>query len=196
MNEGEYTIGYVTRLMFDCDSTMFEYAIMPGDWRNNFYIYRQDGNLLFQKDSTVATWAVGSFSGSYDVRPIVNTPFGTKLFLAKADSMGFFKTVDVYSLCDSLPLNVNFINPLREYLKIYPNPSNSQIHFQFHEINKLKNIELVIYDMIGNIKEREKITINSEEYVLENSNFQCGTYFCRLNSNNRILQTSKFIISK
>src|SRR5947207_8455481 len=31
IDEVHYTVGYVTKSLFDCDSTMFEYAIMPGD---------------------------------------------------------------------------------------------------------------------------------------------------------------------
>ncbi len=197
-NGGEYTIGYVTKSLFDCDTNMFEYAILPGGGgRNNFYVFRQDGSLLFERDSCLAPYGFGEFSGSYDVRPIVNTPAGAKLFLAKADSAGSFQTVDVYSLCGTLPQdiiegNINF----ESFVKIFPNPGTGQLHFQFQLPDNIRKYELVIYSSSGNIISVEKIIGTSKEYYLDDSQLSSGTYNYTLNSTNKIIQSGKFIISK
>src|SRR5690348_16908521 len=41
-----YAVGYVTKSLFDCDSTTLEYALVG----LNFLIYRTDGTLLFERD--------------------------------------------------------------------------------------------------------------------------------------------------
>ena len=89
INRNKYKIGYVSKALFDCDSTTIEYAIMSGIYVHSFYVYREDGSLLFQKNRMVPAYCIGCFIGSHDVRPIVITPNGAKLFLLKADSIGF-----------------------------------------------------------------------------------------------------------
>lgn len=197
IDHNEYNIGYVTKSLFDCDTTMIEYAIMAGQYRRNFYIYRQDGTLLFQRDSTLAPWCFGCFNGSSDVRPIVNTPSGTKLFIAKADTMGFVNTVDVYSLCGSLPQDIFDFKPAsNQVINVFPNPSKNQIQFQFQFHDNFRNYELVIYNSTSNVLKTVKLINSTNEYILDNSLFSSGLYYYSLNSENMVIESGKFIIAK
>ncbi len=196
IDQSEYVIGYVTKSLFDCDTSMIEYAIMPVNWRKTLYIYRQDGTVLFSRDSTVATWCVGCFSGSYDIRPIVNTPSGTKMFLAKNDNNGYQMTVDVYSLCGTLPMEADPIFENSEIMTVYPNPSiTSQIFFKLSNTDNIANAELEIFDSNGRSIKILNKEYNSDKFTFEAINYSSGVYYYRLISNKIILQSGKFIIN-
>ncbi len=197
IDEGEYTIGYVTRSLFDCDSTMFEYAILPGNWRNNFYIYRQNNSLLFQSDSTVAPYCFGCFSGSNDVRPIYNTPEGAKLFLYPADSLGNFRYTEIYSLCGTLPTNAEVIDASSSlHIKVFPNPTAMEINFEISPPNNFEKFELVIFDITGNEQKRESIRTGNNKITLDISTLSNGTYIYSLVSKGKTQESGKFIITK
>ncbi|MBL0138143.1 MAG: hypothetical protein IPP86_06370 [Bacteroidetes bacterium] len=195
INEGEYTIGYVTRSLFDCDSSQFEYAIMPGNPRKNFYVFRQDGTLLFERDSSIAPYTLGAYSGSYDLRPIVNTPSGTKLFLAKVDSNGSIPTVDVYSLCGTLPEMIKDVKSNETFVEVFPIPASSLVHFKFNLPSNYETYELIICGAFNNVISSviihtiEGVDINTAEYA-------SGLYYYSLRKNNKILNSGKFIISR
>ncbi|MBP9790406.1 MAG: T9SS type A sorting domain-containing protein [Bacteroidia bacterium] len=195
LNRNEYSIGYVTKSLFDCDSTMFEYAIMSGIYHNNFYVFREDGSLLFQRDSVVPAYCIGCFIGSHDVRPIVNTSNGAKLFLLKADSIGFPQTVDVYSLCGSLPMSTNdLLEDNQVHVKIFPNPGRNEVNFQFELLESLAKYEITIYSPTTEVIFSKIISASDLELNLNTISFSSGSYFFTLKSKNKILQTGKFII--
>ena len=196
-NQGEYTIGYVTRTLFDCDTTELEYAIMASRPQNNFYVYSQSGALIFQRDSTIATYGFGEFSGSYTVRPIVNTPEGAKLFLAKLDPAGQFPTLDVFSLCGQLPLNSEEQEGLQTNdVLVYPNPSLDQTHFRFDFQNQFSTVNLRIYDASGKIVFDKNIEGKIADYTISAEGFRQGIYFYEIKSENILIKTGKFIIYK
>jgi hypothetical protein len=193
----DYTIGYVTKSLFDCDTNMFEYAILPVNWRKNFYIYRQDGTLLFQRDSTIAIYCLGCYNGVYDIRPIYNTPEGAKLFLAKEDSNGFVKTEDVYSLCGTLPTNeFDFTNLNQSFVKIFPNPTSGTLSFEINPPDNMNEYELVIVDNNAREIKREKVGFGNRNYTMDVRDFSGGTYFYSLCTKNKSYQSGKFILNK
>jgi Secretion system C-terminal sorting domain len=191
-----YNIGYVTRSLFDCDTNMFEYAVLPYG-AGTFYVYRQDGTLLFQKDSVIAPYCWGCYNASYDVRPIVNTPSGTKLFLGKEDTTGQITTVDVFSLCGSMP---DAITESEQYkvpvMKIYPNPTNNEINFEFDLPSNYMQYELTVFNESLKTVQTIKIFGTTKKYKLNESALSSGVYFFRLESADKILQTGKFILTK
>ncbi len=194
-NSGEYTIGYVTKSLFDCDTTMFEYAIMPSsNWHNSFYIYRQDGTQLFKRDSTLGPYCFGCFTGSYDVRPVVNSPVGAKLFLMKADVIGYFQTTDVYSLCGTLPESLDDLNTASaQFVRLFPNPNSGLAEFVFDLPGNSKNYELTIFDSSSRIIESIRISGTTKKHRFENSSLSAGLYFFSFKDEKKILQTGKFI---
>jgi len=199
INEQEYVVGYVTKSLFDCDTTMIEYALMPVNWRKTLYINRQDGTVLFSQDSTVATYCIGCFSGSHDIRPIVNTPYGAKMFLAKNDSNGFQMNVDVFSLCGSLPMEADLVIDDSEVLTVYPNPAHeSQIYFKLSKFNNSNNSsksKLEVFNSMGSLLQSIEKNDNNDLFIFDGSLYNSGVYTYRLVSNNNILQSGKFIIN-
>lgn len=197
INSSENRIGYITRSLFDCDSSMFEYAVLPSNWRNAFAIYRQDGTLIFKRDSTIAPYCVGCYDLSYDVVPIYNTPAGAKLILAKADGGGLTNMVDVYSLCGMLPSNIGIIDPgVTSNIKIFPNPSENVINFEIAAPNNFENFALVVFDLNGLEIRREIVNSQIANYKMDVSRMVNGLYTFSLLSGNKILDSGKFIISR
>jgi hypothetical protein len=198
VGNGEYTIGYVTKSLFDCDTNMIEYAIIsPNNWRNNFYIYREDGTLLFQRDSTLAPWCLGCYSAAYDIRPIVNTVSGAKMFLAKANNLGFFLTVDVYTLCGELPENPNGIQEQQfSPVKVFPNPTKDEIKFQFDFPGNILPYSLILYSSDLKVVNRIKLNPDMNNYLLDVSHMSSGIYFFSLHSDTKEIQNGKFVVTK
>ncbi len=195
ISEAEHNIGYVTRTLFDCDSTQIEYAILPQNGARNFYIYREDGTLLFQKDSTIAPYCFGCLGGWEDIRPITNSSAGAKLFLMKDSPTGFM-TVDVYGLCGSVPVNLIESKNTGHFVKVYPNPSAGLTTFQFDLPGNTENYSLMIYNSAGQIVRSEKIAKGVLKFSLDNTNLSAGVYLYSLQSQTNEIKTGKFIIAK
>lgn len=124
-----YEVAYISKSLFDCDSTTLEYVLENGIYPANFYIYRTDGTLLFERDSVTGPYGLGILDGSLYQQPIVNTPDGTKLFLFGRDSNGHPDTMSVYSLCGTLPVSVSEMPIGNSYVQIFPNPANGIVNF-------------------------------------------------------------------
>lgn len=197
INSNHYQIGYVTRTLFDCDTSMFEYAIMPSSTFGTFYVYHQDGTLLFQKDSSLAPYYFGIYGAAYDVRPIMNTPNGAVLFLAIPDSSGLVIGENVFSLCDSLPEQINETTLFnKSFVNIFPNPTANTLTFEINPPDNINEYELVIIDNNAKELKREKINKGSNKYTIDVSAFSGGAYFYSLCTKNKAFQTGKFIITK
>lgn len=194
MNDGEYEIGYLTKSLFDCDTTMFEYAVLPKVWRNTFYIFRQDGTVLFQQDSTIAPYTIAQASGSYDARPIINTPSGTKLFLAKADVNSFYNTYDIYSLCGSLPQSIGG-NQEFNYIQAYPSPSNNSVRFNIDLPSNISEYSFRILNFFGELVQ-VSTRLNSPFVSFDGSQLPSGIYFFQLLNKSEVIETCKFILTK
>src|SRR5207248_10993663 len=50
-----YEVAYITKSLFDCDTTTLEYVLENGIYPANFYIYRTNGTLLFQREDRKST---------------------------------------------------------------------------------------------------------------------------------------------
>lgn len=198
INPGEYNIGYVTKSLFDCDTNMIEYMIMPQTtFGNNIYIYRQDGTLLFERDSALSPYCFGCYTGSYDVRPIRNTPAGAKLFIMTDSTNGFFSNVAVYSLCGTLPAGAMELDATSaSYVKVFPNPARSETYFQFNFPSNTEKYELIIYNSSVQRISTIKIPATTEKYRLDDTPLSSGLYFFTLQNENKVLQNGKFIITK
>jgi len=194
-----FTVIYITKTLFDCDSTNIEYVYeRPYGGRNEdpFRVYRTDGTLLFQVDSSVGAFGVGYYGGSVDIRPVLNTSNGVKLFLQKKNNQ-FGSGILIYSLCDELPVGMyDFSDNNKNLVKIFPNPAYKELNFEIMPPNNLNEFEMIIYD--SNTSERKKINVSKMQnrFSLDVSDFSSGAYFFSLISNNEVYQTGKFIITK
>lgn len=191
---GDYEIGYVSKDLFDCDSTLIEYAIMPSDLRKNFYIFREDGTLLFERDSTIAPYTLAQSSGSFDSRPIMNTPSGTKLFLAK-NVNGNLPFIDVYSLCGTLPLSINKTQG-ESFVQVFPSPSKSIVHFKLRLPDNFEEYQITIFNDKGQVVSKVERLWVSDEFDFNAERFGAGIYYFELRSKSgKNIKSGKFIIT-
>jgi len=185
---------YITRTLFDCDSSNIEYAYYSAN--NNgkpFRILRTDGTLLFQLDSANGPFAYGAPMGGSDmIRPIVNTSGGAKLFLQKYPLL---QPIYVYSLCGTLPEDIfDFALESQSFMKIFPNPSSGFMTFQISPPDNINEYELVILDNNAREMRREKVHGNNT-YTINVSDYSSGTYFYSLCTKSKSYQTGKFILN-
>jgi hypothetical protein len=188
---------YITKALFDCDTTNIEYAYTsPGDNNQPFRIVRTDGTILFQLDSANGPYCAGNCLGYSDfIRPIVNTSDGAKLFLQKYN-LGY-EQIFIYSLCGTLPNDVfDFTLISHSYVKVFPNPSSATLTFQINPPDNMNEYELVIVDNNAREMKREKINSRNLDYVMNVSDMSSGTYFYSLYAKNKSYQSGKFILTK
>jgi hypothetical protein len=189
-------ITYVSRTLFDCDSSNIEYAYEApyGSTRYPFRIFRTDGSLIFKVDSARGPYCFGCFGGATDVRPIKNTPEGTKLFLDKLNPSG--KGILIYSLCGSLPTGYKALNEPQNFIKVFPNPTTGSINFEFIAPSNSEHLKLSIIDLNGNLLKTESISGLQHHYSLDVKSYSSGTYIFSLSSENTVYQSGKFILNK
>ena len=196
INEIENNIGYVTRTLFDCDSSKFEYAVLPQNGNHVFCIYREDGTLLFQRDSTVAPYCLGCFGAAYDVRPIQSSPAGAKLFLSKNSPTGYM-TTDVYSICGQLPVSdFEISSGFNSYVKIFPLPATGIVNFEFDFPSNTGKYEMEIFNASGQPLNSFEIPGYQKRFSFSERYLSPGLYFFTIKTENRTIQNGKFIIAK
>jgi hypothetical protein len=191
---GSFQVLYITRTLFDCDSSNLEYAYYnPGSPYVKFYIMSVDGTHLFEKDSSRGPYGYGNMMGGSDfIRPIVNTPNGAKLFVQNFKGMNF-----IYSLCGSLPTDVfDFNFAEKNSVKIYPNPASNTLTFEINLPDNQNQYELVIMDVSSNQLVRKSLNAQSLNYSINVENLSSGTYMYSVCSKNKAVQNGKFIITK
>ncbi len=187
-----YQLAYITNSLFDCDSLSLEYVILSSSPTptSSFFIYRTDGALLFSKIGVGGPYCYGCNSGSVVIRPIENTPSGTKLFLRSSDSTW------VYSLCGPLPLIIDEHVMKENYVKVFPNPTVGIINFEINSPNNQEKFKLTIYN--SSFETIVETNVNGKNYLLDLSShsLSSGTYLFDLRTDNKVYQTGKFILTK
>ncbi len=192
----EMQVLYITRSLFDCDTSNIEYAYYSAIPKAKpFRIVRTDGTLLFQLDSACGPFGYGSTLGGSDmIRPIINTSAGAKLFLQKYPLL---QPIYVYSLCGTLPMDIfDFSLKSQSFVKIFPNPTSSSLTFEINAPDNMNEYELVIIDT--DVKEvlSKKVNALSHQFIIDVSNYAGGVYYYSLSTKNKAYQTGKFILTK
>ncbi|MEO8085941.1 MAG: T9SS type A sorting domain-containing protein [Bacteroidota bacterium] len=192
-----YFILYLSRTLFDCDSSNIEYMFTaqnePGQ---QLWIMRTDGTVLFHADSTRGPYCLGCPGGTSLLRPILVTENGTKMILMK-DNFAAGRAISIYSICGTPPDPVYEIpNEGLNYLDIYPNPASMQINFNFHPRDNLNNYELDILNNNSQLLKKIKLGNSDKIFDFNVRDFSNGIYYFSLSAKNNVLQTGSFIISK
>ena len=192
-----YEVIYVSKSLFDCDSTNIEYAYAAqyGNGNNRtFYIMRTDGTQLFRLDSAVAPYCFGCLNGSQDIRPIVNTSAGAKLYIYHPQNTD---NLEIYSLCGLVPEGMTelHIPKLNSYVRLFPSPANGVITFLIDTPDNFNTYELIIYNSSGTENNKRPINSDIKEYKIDFSSFSSGTYFYKLSLKGKSIQSGKFVIS-
>lgn len=194
-----YRLGYITLDLFDCDSTNLEYAMMldrpKPTVQPNFGVYRTDGTVLFSKDTVGTVFCVGCGSGSYEMHPIMNTAEGPKLFLFNDISLTN-EYIHIYRLCGTLPTQIYELTTNLFYVSVYPNPSNKNIVFELSNLNHFEKYTLTI--LSSDFREIVLAEVNEMDgkYILNSENLRSGVYLFTLKSEESIIQSGKFIVTK
>lgn len=187
---------YLTRTLFDCDSTNIEYAYYSTlNVNKTFRIMRTDGTVLLEVDSANGPYCIGSCLGLTDVFvPIRNTSDGAKLFLQKLNPN---EHIYIYSLCGELPVDIFDLAQYQpSFVNVFPNPGMGLLTFQINITDNMQEFDLVIVD--GNAKEikRMKIEPQTKKYILDTENLSSGFYYYSLCNKNKVFQSGKFILSR
>lgn len=185
---GDYEIAYFSKSLFDCDDTTLEYAMV--DWGyHEFKVFRIDGTLLFEKGNVVAPYCFGCNNGSADIKPIVNTPDGTKLILKEPDDPKFY----VYSLCGEIPLDVNEFPDSANDMAISPVPTSRGTDLNFRLPFGFTHGKIEVYD--NTMRLVDEFDVNSQNrFLTKQYNLSSGIYTYQLKSNGKTLKSGRFII--
>jgi hypothetical protein len=193
-----FQVLYVSRSLFDCDSTNIEYVYEASTSTiKRFYIMRTDGTQLFSKDSVNGPFCLGGgcLSLSDVIRPIRNTSSGTKLFLQKRS--GGQTTVFIYSLCGNLIEDVfNSSLQNQKYVSVYPNPSSQTVNFIINLPDNINIYELIIFDNDANELKREHVDSFNKTFSIDMSNLSNGIYYYSFCTKNKLFQSGKFLLTK
>lgn len=199
VSSSQYYVSFVTKSLFDCDSTNIEYAVMfLGDGSPTyptpyFAVYRTSGTL-FQKIDTVRyfNYSTGLQYGTYyNTVPIINTPAGAKLILSKPTGQAA-----VYSLCSVLPTNiVKNETPFDEIGNPFPNPTNNQITLPYSLPKNETSGKLVIVNSLGQTIKEFDVDSNFSSLILNKNELPTGTYFYQVKSGQTNSVAKKFIMT-
>lgn len=193
----DFQVLYVSRTLFDCDSTNIEYMYeAPINNTKTFRIMRTDGTVLLSVDSANAPYCFGSCGGGgQNTVPIINTSDSARLFVQKY-TLGY-QQIFIYSLCGSLPTDVfDFSLGNHVFVKIFPNPSSETLTFEINPPDNQNLYDLVILDSDSKELKREKITAINQRFTMSVKDFASGTYLYQLASKDKISQSGKFIVAK
>lgn len=191
----QYTIAYVSRSLFDCDTSNIEYALSftgdgaPNSYPKRFYVYRTNGTQLVNIDSCCfMNYSNGWQYGPLYNEPIVNTPGGSKLFLRCLDG-----STRIYSVCGRVPNQIQEVE--NEFIlgNPFPNPTNDQITIPYSLPEGEKNGTLIIYDLEGTVVRSYNVDNSFNSITLSTSEFASGTYYSQLKTSKGDADTKTII---
>lgn len=194
-----YNITFVSRSLFDCDSTNIEYGIVflgnggPGYPNPYFAVYRTNG-VLFQKIDSVRflNYSTGVMAGTYNNHtPVINTPAGSKLILAKPNGQPA-----IYSLCGNIPTGIvkNGGDTFDDALP-FPNPTNKQITLPYTFPGNETKGKMLIYNNSGQIIKEFDVDNTFNSIVLNTTDLSPGIFFYELVVKGKKSGAQKFIVA-
>ena len=110
---------------------------------------------------------------------------------------GALSTIAVTVVASPLPTKCATVG-INEYensmISVYPNPFSTSATITISNISIFKNIELKMYNSLGEVVMSKSIT--SEETTLDTTNLPAGVYFYKVTSDNKAVQSGKLIAQK
>jgi hypothetical protein len=198
---------FVTEDLFDNDSTNIEFLIsaIPTSTQQFVKIYREDGALLFQRDSAYIPF--GSVSSNIEnYSNVFPTDSGTKLVL---QFYAPYKS-EIYSLPGKLPcpitcggvssaelanMDVQKISNPNSHLP-FPNPSSTQTHIPYSLPDGETQGEIIFYDAMGTEVKRFKVDRTFSDLVLTAGDLSAGSYYYHLVTTHSKSEGKKLVVIK
>ena len=205
INENPYDV-YFGMVTFDLDLNVTSYLLSgTGD-------YPLSGNSTFDnKYMRIASWNNSQGSQYSDV------------YMAKYNAdLSFADTIDdtnweydylcdhaipsdtIFLFCDVVGIAEDDMPTPEEYaaqqekiqLSVNPNPAKNTIIISMENTTNFKNIELQIYDIVGNEKYYQNILSGVGEHKLKTRKWKAGMYIITIRSEGVMMGSSKFVIEK
>lgn len=191
-----YKVQYITRTLFDCDTTDIEYLLL---WTNsdpsysNDYVrlYEDDGTILFEQDTAMGWISLGG-SGVFNSY-IVNTPDGTKMILDdQANGMSY-----VYTLCGKLPTSYNLVDESSDMsMRVFPNPSSNYTEIEYELPSSVSSAELRITNTGGSLIKNYMIDKTFSNVLLSTEDLPAGVYYYNIIIDGHPIEAEKVVIIK
>jgi hypothetical protein len=199
-----YDVLYISKSLFDTDSTTIEYMVdyVSGHPNGLIKIYREDGTVLFSDSNEMAHYPllISSSPTRPIFDPIVNTIDGPKLITLIRDSIGNVNDFKVYDLpsiyyqCFAQSENNN--NSLINISNPYPNPTNNMTTVEYYIPDGIYSGEIVFYNLNGIEVKRYKVDKAFNNLLISTNDIPAGTYFYQLQSAGLMSNSKKLIVIK
>jgi len=80
-------------------------------------------------------------------------------------------------------------------MSVYPNPASHYINIRYN-LQEYETLSLRIIDMTGRVVYESLLSQSQDEVVIPTTEYPAGHYTSAIYSNNQILESQKFIITK
>jgi hypothetical protein len=100
--------------------------------------------------------------------------------------------IDDITLIDQTTVGIKDISNLSEVVRVYPNPANDILNFQFSYAEEKRKVEL--YDAIGNLVLASDASSNNLSLITDN--LSNGVYFFSILVGEKTIKTDKIVIIK
>ncbi|MCX6350935.1 MAG: T9SS type A sorting domain-containing protein [Bacteroidetes bacterium] len=189
-------VSYITRSLFDCDSTNIEFlvyyfyaadSVSPG--RYSVSVCRGNGTVLFSKDSAY-----------FASKSVVKTAKGTKLLLwQQQPPYTEYKTL-VYSLCGAIPTGYETPALHKDnngtLYDAYPNPSKGYTHIDYKLPNGVNTGEIIFCDLQGKTIKTMKVGAAFNDVLISTDDLPAGQYLYYLKTNGSVTGAKKLVTVK
>lgn len=194
-NSSAYQIAYVSKSLFDCDTSNIEYALSflgdgnPTSYPKRFYVYRTNGTQLVNIDSCCfLNYSNGWQYGPLYNEPVVNTPIGSKLILRHLDG-----STRIYSICGLNLTGIKKYDVNNELGNPFPNPTEKTVTISYSLPEGEKNGTIKIYDSNGKEIRSYAVDNNFLNISLTIADLENGIYYYQLITSKGQTGTKKLI---
>jgi len=196
----EFSTGpiYITRSLFDCDSTQIEYLISGGTIDSSYVrIYREDGSLYF--DIPGYNLLIGT--NLADTETIIGSDENGSYALFSVN-FGIGDVV-VYRFCGQVPQPLaresdgSIISGIMEHenhngFDLYPNPAREVIKFEY-DLQGYKKAKLQLFTTSGQLMKELMLGQAFDHIRLNISDLEQGTYIARITTDDGFELSEKFV---
>ncbi len=191
------SLKYVTRALFDCDTTQLEYLQWGAD---GVQILQEDGSVLLDLEGW--SFSLAGISSLGEARtPIVSDNTGS---YAVFNTLSFSPdTLRMYHFCGQVPQAIaldsdgsviaGIMAPaVNGGMRVFPNPSSERIQLDY-DLEGHSTGRVFLYDTKGNLILEKRLGEAFDHILIDISRFASGTYIAKIVTNGGMVLTEKFV---